>query len=82
MMQLKLRRSGGSLVMTVPKAYVDKNQLQDGSTVDLTLDGDRLIMSTHRKPKYTLSELLAQMPEGFPIEEVWSDMSPVGKEIF
>lgn len=80
-MQLTLRRSGGSLVMTVPKAYIEQNQLHDGSSVDLIVDGDRLIISAPRKPKYTLEELLAQMPEGLPRDEVWDDMAPVGQEI-
>ncbi len=80
-MQLTLRRSGGSLVMTVPKAYIDQNRLHDGSAVDLTVDGDRLIISAPRRPKYTLSELLAQMPEGLPRDKVWDDISPVGQEV-
>ena len=80
-MQLTLRRSGGSLVMTVPKAYIEQNQLHDGSPVDLRVDGDRLIISTPRKPKYTLEELLAQMPEGLPRVDGWDDTPIVGKEL-
>ena len=37
-----LRRAGGSLVMTVPKAFIEQNQLHEGSQVDLLLEGARM----------------------------------------
>lgn len=80
-MQLTLRRSGGSLVMTVPKAYVDQNHLHDGSPVDLTVDGDRLIISALRKRRYTLAQLMEEMPEGMPRVDGWDDMPSIGQEV-
>ena len=79
-MQLTLRRSGGSLVMTVPKAYIEQNQLHDGSPVDLTVDGDRLIISAPRKSKYSLEQLLAEMTDGLPRVDGWEEMPAVGQE--
>ena len=34
-----LRRAGGSLVMTVPKAFLEQNGLSEGSQVELHLLG-------------------------------------------
>lgn len=36
-----LRKAGGSLVMTVPKVFIDQNGLGEGSQVELHLMGRR-----------------------------------------
>lgn len=81
-MQQTLRRAGGSLVMTVPKAFIEQNQLQEGSQVDLMLEGTRMTISAVSKPRYKLQELLDEMPDELPLVEGWDAMPPVGKETF
>jgi len=76
-----LRRAGGSLVMTVPRAFVEQNQLQEGAKVDLLLEGSRMTISVPRKHRYKLEELLAEMPGKLPRVEGWDAMRPVGKEV-
>ena len=76
-----LRRAGGSLVMTVPKAFIEQNQLQDGSKVDLMLEGARMTVSAPRKQRYKLAELLAEMPGKMPRVDGWDALEPVGKEM-
>ncbi len=75
-----LRRAGGSLVMTVPKAFIEQNQLQEGSQVALLLEGARMTVSAPPKRRYKLEELMAEMPGKLPRVEAWDDMRPVGKE--
>ena len=75
-----LRRAGGSLVMTVPKAFIEQNQLHEGSRVELLLEGVRMTVSAPRKRRYKLADLLAEMPGELPRAEGWDAMSPVGKE--
>ena len=77
-----LRRAGGSLVMTVPKAFIQQNRLQDGSKVDLLLEGARMTVSATRKGRYKLKDLLAEMPGELPRIEGWDEMKPVGREAF
>jgi len=76
-----LRRAGGSLVMTVPRAFVEQNQLQEGAKVELLLEGTRMTVSVPRKHRYKLEELLAEMPGKLPRVEGWDAMRPVGKEV-
>ena len=76
-----LRRAGGSLVMTVPKAFIEQNQLREGSQVDLLLEGTRLTVNAPRKHRYKLSDLLAEMPGALPRVEGWDAMRPTGKEV-
>ena len=75
-----LRRAGGSLVMTVPKAFIEQNQLQEGSQVELLLEGTRLSVNAPRKHRYKLGDLLSEMPGALPRVEGWDAMRPVGKE--
>ncbi len=79
-----LRKVGGSIMLTVPPALLEMLHLQAGATVGISVDGDRLVIEPHPRPRYTLAELLAtsdysqsQPPE----EREWVDAPAVGREI-
>jgi antitoxin ChpS len=80
-----LRKVGGSVMLAVPPAILDLLQLKAGSTVGLTVNGNRLVVERPTRPKYTLEELLAQCrPSDEPISEedrLWIDLPPVGREL-
>lgn len=77
-----LRRAGGSLVMTVPKAFIEQNHLQDGSQVELSLEGSQMTIIASTKRRYKLEELLAEMPAGkLPKVPGWDEMAPIGLEV-
>ena len=75
-----LRRAGGSLVMTVPKAFVEQNGLSDGSQVELQLSGKKMTVEAPVRPRYRLADLMAEMPQGLPRADGWDDMPSVGQE--
>lgn len=75
-----LRKTGGSLVMTVPKAFVEQNGLTEGSQVELRLSGKKMTVEAPTRRRYKLAELMAEMPEGLPRVEGWDDMPTVGLE--
>jgi antitoxin ChpS len=75
-----LRRAGGSLVMTVPKAFVDQNSLTEGSQVELSLAGKKMTVQAPERPRYKLADLMAEMPEGLPRVAGWDEMPEVGLE--
>lgn len=77
-----LTRAGGSLVMAVPKAFIEQNHLQEGSQVELSFEGHRMMIAAPTKRRYKLTELLAEMPAGkFPMVDGWDDMQLVGREV-
>lgn len=76
-----LRRAGGSLIMTVPKAFIEQNGLFDGSQVELQLSGKTMTVEAPAKLRYKLADLLAEMPEGLPQVEGWDAMPAVGLEV-
>jgi antitoxin ChpS len=75
-----LRKAGGSLVMTVPKAFIDQNGLSESSQVKLHLLGKTMTVEAPTRPRYKLADLMAEMPEGLPRAEGWDEMPPVGLE--
>lgn len=79
-MMQSLRRSGGSLVMTIPKAFIEQNHLNDGSSVELVLSGNKLTIEAKQKPKYHLADLMAEMPSDLPMLEGWDNSQAIGLE--
>jgi antitoxin ChpS len=75
-----LRKAGGSLVMTVPKAFVDQNGLIEGSQVELHLAGKKMTVEAPTRPRYKLADLMAEMPQGLPSVEGWDEIPSVGLE--
>lgn len=75
-----LRKAGGSLVMTVPKAFIDQNGLSDGSQVELHLLGTKMTVEAPTRPRYRLADLMAEMPQGLPRVEGWDEMPSLGLE--
>lgn len=75
-----LRKAGGSLVMTVPKAFVDQNGLGEGSQVELHLMGKTMTVEAPTRLRYRLADLMAEMPQGMPRVEGWDEMPSVGLE--
>ena len=77
-----LRRAGGSLIMTVPKAFIEQNKLHEGSKVNLMLDGEHLTITAPKQNRkhYKIEDLMAEMPNGLPLAEGWDAMQPAGLE--
>src|SRR5688572_5161930 len=85
MLTATLRNVGGSVMLAVPKALLDGLGLAANTKVALSVDGGRLIVEPHPKPKYTLAELLAQCDPDAPAsteEQEWQDVEPVGREVW
>ena len=74
-----LRRAGGSLVMTVPKAFIEQNNLHYGSQVNLFLEGDHMTITAKRN-RYSIVDLMSEMPNGLPRIDNWDDMPSIGLE--
>jgi len=79
-----LRKVGGSVVLAVPPALLDILHLRPGAKVGLAIQGGRLVVEPHPRPRYTLEELLARCnPKARRGREdrKWLDSKPVGGEL-
>jgi antitoxin MazE len=80
-MEVRVSRWGNSLAIRLPKAAVASLLVREGEAVDLSIEGDRVVLRAPR-PRYTLEELVAAMrPEDEP--EVLDDVRepPLGNEL-
>ena len=60
MYRTNLRKVGGSVMLAVPPALLDILDLGPGTEVGIGVQGKRLIIEPRQRPRYTLTELLAQ----------------------
>ena len=84
MLLTNLRKVGGSVMLAVPPAILDLLHLDVGATVTLAVEGERLIVETHHKPQYTLTELLEaaqSRDELTPEDREWVNTPAVGREL-
>lgn len=79
MLSASLRRSGGSLILSIPQSYIEQNHLEAGSKLSLEIAGQELRIKP-AKPRRSLEELLAATPEGLHRVEGWDEMPSVGGE--
>ena len=75
-----LRSVGGSVSVTLPRQMLRALGLAAGSSVAVTVEDGRLVLSPAR-PRYTLAELLEGMnPGDMPSDKGWVDAKPIGRE--
>lgn len=83
----RLKKAGGSLVMTVPASARNLLQLTEGQEMLVTVEDNKVVMEPLppdmaaprvRRPKYSLEQLL----EGMELEDggAWLDAPPAGRE--
>lgn len=86
----KLKKAGGSLVLTVPAAARNMLGLTEGQEMIVSVVGQQVIAEPVtapaktikvRKPKYTLDELVEGYDSELSADERrWMDAPPVGNE--
>ena len=80
MLTASLRRSGGSLILTIPQPYAEQNRLEAGSRMALEIDGVQLRVMPARVRK-SLAQLLAETPDGLNRAGGWDEMPATGMEL-
>ena len=81
--EVKLRKVGGSVMVAVPRAFLDELGLGPDSVVDLAVKKGALIIAPKKRRRYTLDELIAQCDPKAPFEKdrSWVTDGPVGREL-
>ena len=84
MTQLSIRQSGGAAIVSLPKAVLKTLGLDVGSSLDLTIKGQSIVLSPF-KEEDTLESLLAGSPKENLVasdeDRVWIEEKSIGKEI-
>jgi antitoxin MazE len=78
-MNARVQKWGNSLALRIPKNYADQMGLSSNSPVEISLEGNRLVIEPARRP--TLDALLDGVtPDNIHTETDWG--APVGKEVW
>jgi antitoxin component of MazEF toxin-antitoxin module len=82
MITATLRKSGGSITVTIPPSYLKDVGLTAGSMVALDIQGDKLTISPAHK-KVTLADIIAAAPARASKlrSPAWDELLPVGDEV-
>jgi antitoxin ChpS len=83
MATVTLRNLGGSVVMTLPKKILDLVNLHSGSQVSIAVQDNRLVIEPKPKPRYKLTDLMAQCDLSAPLDIddlTWLNDPSVGNE--
>ncbi len=78
-MVTKIQKWGNSLGLRIPKSFAEETGIEEGSPVDISLNGNRLIIRAVRKPRYKLSRLLSKVKKSNLHGEIPTG-GPVGRE--
>ena len=82
-MQVMIAKWGNSLGLRLPRALADRLGLAPGQAVEVSAEGNRLVVEAAR-PRYTLDELLAQCDPKAPLnkeDRAWTNSPPAGREL-
>jgi len=60
-MQTKIQKWGNSLGLRIPKSFAAEAQVEEGTTVDMSVQNGRLLLRPLRARKYTLNALLKRV---------------------
>ena len=84
MTQLAIRQSGGANIISIPKAILKTLDLKVGSTLNLSIEDSRIVLTPAVKEP-SLEELLAGSPrESLRLtgeDRDWLTEAPAGKEV-
>jgi antitoxin MazE len=78
-MVTKIQKWGNSLGLRIPKSFAKEAGVEEGSAVDIFLEGDRLVIRPVRRERYRLSDLMSQVRKDNIHEEI-STGDAVGRE--
>ncbi|WP_151704760.1 AbrB/MazE/SpoVT family DNA-binding domain-containing protein [Nitrincola alkalilacustris] len=83
-MRTTIRKIGNSAGVILPAAIREKLHLNEGDSVEIDVQGGQIVIKPCKvKPKYKLSELVAQCDENAPYPDKlreWDEAPAVGQE--
>ena len=78
---MKLQKWGNSAAVRFPKEIISQLGVEIGDELETEIQGQTIVIKAVKRPKYKLSDLLAEMPDGIPRVEGWDEMPDVGMEV-
>lgn len=80
-MKAKIQKWGNSLALRIPKPFANQAKICEGSNVDISIEKEKIIISSLKDSEYSLTELLSKINKNNIHDEI-SYGDPQGKEIW
>lgn len=80
-MEAKVKKWGNSLGVRIPKSFSAQAGINDGSDIELQLEGNKITIVPIHKSEYSLDELLSKVSEDNIHYEIKTNGS-VGNEVW
>lgn len=80
-METKVKKWGNSLGVRIPKSFSTQAGITEGSSIEMNIDGDKIIIAPKHKNEYSIEEMISMISEDNVHYEIKTD-GPVGKEIW
>ena len=80
-MKLQIQKWGNSLALRIPKAFAIESKVENGSTVEVSMENGNIIVRPQSRAEYSLEELL----EGITDDNLHGETEtgrPVGREVW
>lgn len=81
---VKLRKVGGSVMMTIPKALMESIGMSASSSIGVEVTDGSLVIRPRKRPTYRLDDLIGQCQGDAPRsaeDDAWLNDGPVGNEL-
>ena len=60
-MKVQIQKWGNSLALRIPKSFAIESKIEQGSTVEVSLESGKIIVFPVTEPEFSLEELLASV---------------------
>jgi antitoxin ChpS len=83
MLTTSFRRVGGSVMLTIPPAFLESLAIKEGSQAEIDIIDGRLVIEPQKR-RYTLEQLLALCDANTELnqeDQAWLDAPAIGNEL-
>jgi antitoxin MazE len=80
-MEAKVKKWGNSLGVRIPKSISTKVGITEGTSIEFSIEGDKIILAPVPPKEYTIEEMILQVSEENLHYEITTD-GPIGKEVW
>ena len=80
-MKVQIQKWGNSLALRIPRSFALETKVAQGTTVELTVKGESLVVKPLAEPEFELGELLSKITKQNRHGEIDTG-KPVGREVW
>lgn len=80
-MKVQIQKWGNSLALRIPKSFAVQSKVEQGSTVEVSVEKGKIVVTPVAAPEYTLNGLLTKVTKRNIHKEIDTG-EPIGHEVW